>query len=544
MARRSGFVGLINQIAREQARAQREAIVNHNRQVREQERYRKQVVRNRKQFEKEQKQQYLEDRQQEVNDLNQELEERVSEFETILDRTLHVDDKIDFDSLRIKDNFKSSEPPKNLLTSSRQPQRSEYEEYPPAKKVGFFEKLFHGANGKDERILVHQKNELEKLEKAFELALNGWQIEEKARLNKLAVLKDEDERNRKAYMVKMAQRNAEVDELEKSYNEADIEAIVTYNIMVLERSQYPEDFPQEFRIAYSPESREIVIDYELPLASIIPSEVEYKFIKSKDEVQSRPRKSSEITSIYQDLIASICLRTIHEVLEADQSNHISVVSLSGFVQTVDKTTGRDIKPYLISVRITKDRFFEIDLSRIDKKACLRNLGAQVSPQPEECIPVKPIVDFNMVDRRFVEGTDVLSELDARPNLMDLNPFEFENLVGNLFTQMGLETKQTQTSRDGGVDAIAYDSRPILGGKIVIQAKRYKNTVGVGAVRDLFGTMMNEGASKGILVTTSGYGKDAFEFASNKPIEMINGGQLLYLLEHHANIRARIIIPIE
>ena len=43
--------------------------------------------------------------------------------------------------------------------------------------------------------------------------------------------------------------------------------------------------------------------------------------------------------------------------------------------------------------------------------------------------------------------------------------------------------------------VAYDPRPVLGGKVVIQAKRYKNTVGVSAVRDLFGTVHNEGASK-------------------------------------------------
>jgi hypothetical protein len=53
-------------------------------------------------------------------------------------------------------------------------------------------------------------------------------------------------------------------------------------------------------------------------------------------------------------------------------------------------------------------------------------------------------------------------------------------------KMGLDTKLTQASRDGGVDCVAYDPRPILGGKVIIQAKRYKNTVGVSAVRDLFG----------------------------------------------------------
>src|SRR5579872_3536078 len=97
--------------------------------------------------------------------------------------------------------------------------------------------------------------------------------------------------------------------------------------------------------------------------------------------------------------------------------------------------------------------------------------------------------------------------------MELTPAEFESLITNLFGKMGLETRLTQASRDGGVDCVAYDSRPIFGGKVVIQAKRYKHTVGVSAVRDLFGTLQNEGASKGILVTTSGYGKAAFDFAS-------------------------------
>jgi restriction system protein len=108
--------------------------------------------------------------------------------------------------------------------------------------------------------------------------------------------------------------------------------------------------------------------------------------------------------------------------------------------------------------------------------------------------------------------------------------------------MGLDTKLTQPSRDGGVDCIAFDSRPILGGKVVIQAKRYKNTVGVSAVRDLFGTLHNEGASKGILVTTSGYGRAAYDFANGKPIELITGSNLLFLLKEHAGVEAKIEIP--
>jgi restriction system protein len=148
----------------------------------------------------------------------------------------------------------------------------------------------------------------------------------------------------------------------------------------------------------------------------------------------------------------------------------------------------------------------------------------------------------MVDARFVEESDVLSALDERPNLMQLTPGEFESLITNLFQQMGLETRQTRPSRDGGVDCVAWDNRPVLGGKVVIQAKRYKNTVGVSAVRDLFGTVHNEGAVKGILVTTSGYGKASFEFADGKPLELLDGANLLYLLSEHAAVEARIEPP--
>jgi len=116
--------------------------------------------------------------------------------------------------------------------------------------------------------------------------------------------------------------------------------------------------------------------------------------------------------------------------------------------------------------------------------------------------------------------------------------DFEHLVRELFekefSKNGGEVKVTRASRDGGVDAIAFDPDPIRGGKIVIQAKRYTNTVGVAAVRDLYGTLLNEGATKGILVTTSDYGSDAYNFAKGKPITLLNGSNLLYLLEQHGH----------
>jgi restriction system protein len=109
------------------------------------------------------------------------------------------------------------------------------------------------------------------------------------------------------------------------------------------------------------------------------------------------------------------------------------------------------------------------------------------------------------------------------NLAAIGWEEFEHLIRELFEKEfsagGGEVKVTQASRDGGVDAIAFDPDPIRGGKIVIQAKRYTNTVDVSAVRDLYGTVMAEGATKGILVTTSGFGPDAHRFAKGEAFNL-------------------------
>jgi restriction system protein len=140
------------------------------------------------------------------------------------------------------------------------------------------------------------------------------------------------------------------------------------------------------------------------------------------------------------------------------------------------------------------------------------------------------------DARISAHYDVADTLDERMNLAEMDWEDFEHLVREMFAKEfsinGGEVKVTRASKDGGVDAIAYDPDPIRGGKIVIQAKRYSNTVGVSAVRDLFGTVVNEGANKGILVTTANYGPDAYSFAKGKPLTLLNGANLLHLLGNH------------
>jgi restriction system protein len=530
---KSSFVSTMNAIARKQAQQQRQAEAEKKRRERERVKWERDAERVKALKTKGDKEQYLEARNEETADKNDGLTECINDLQHLLEHTLSVNDTITFESLRIRNEYSPMPIPQELAIPKPAPDKQAF--ISKVKAPGFLE----NALGLKNRYL----RELQAAQEQFGAAHKAYEALERERQARLADLQAQDDASRQAFNLKALQRNQEVDELEASYKSGDISAVITYNTMVLERSEYPDGFPQQFRIAYAPDSKEIVIEYELPNLSVIPIITEYKYSKTKDTIEEKPRKPVEIKELYLDIVAAVTIRTIHEVLEANQSNLIEVVTFNGLVQAVDPATGKDVHPCLVSVRTIREKFMEINLSRIDKRVCLRNLGAQVSPQPQALQPVKPVVEFDMVDKRFVEQADVLSDLESRPNLMELTPGEFEALVSNLFGKMGLETKLTRASRDGGVDAVAFDIRPILGGKVVIQAKRYKNTVGVSAVRDLYGTMLNEGATKGIIVATSSYGPDAYNFAKDKPLELIDGGGLLYLLDQ-VGIKARIVFPEE
>ncbi|WP_052714341.1 restriction endonuclease [Paenibacillus dauci] len=527
MARKSSFMV---QMAREAARQARINEAEKKRHERERIRLLKEQQRQQIQFEKEEKMLYIESRIKETEDLNYDLKEQIYHLNIILEQSLQVNNIISFASLKSKKKFKSFSVPNEITVPTIEPEFESYSSQVKSQK--FLRKIIPVLEKRYQKAMLEAKEQ-------FENDFASYEKLERERISKLNTLKAKYEKEKSAFEMEIKNNNLEIDEFEKNYRNGESEAVIAYNNIVLERSKYPAEFPQQFRLAYLPNSKELVIDYEIPNKDIVPPVAEYKYIKTRDEISEKLRKDQEIKNIYSDVVASIALRTLYEIFDADQANNIDVIVFSGYVHSIDPATGKDIAPYLISTRVVKEVFKELDLNRVEKSVCLRNLGAQVSPRPAELQAVKPILEFNMVDKRFVDHESMLDSLQSLPNLMDLNPYEFEKLVTDLFARMGLDAKLTRSSKDGGVDCVAFDTRPIVGGKVVIQAKRYKNTVGVSSVRDLYGTMMNEGANKGILVTTKSYGPDAYEFAKDKPIELIDGGGLLYLLEQNG-IKARII----
>lgn len=155
---------------------------------------------------------------------------------------------------------------------------------------------------------------------------------------------------------------------------------------------------------------------------------------------------------------------------------------------------------------------------------------------EQVVPIEPAIRLDKEDARFVAGREVLDGMAQGQNLAAMDWQDFEHLIRELlakeYADKNAEVKITRASRDRGVDAVIFNSDPLHGGKFVVQAKRYSNVVDVAAVRELYGTVLNEGANRGILVTTSHFGRDAYEWAANKPLTLIDGPNLLALLTKH------------
>ncbi len=342
--------------------------------------------------------------------------------------------------------------------------------------------------------------------------------------------------DRAAYQEEQKQQHNEIDRQRIEYEARQPEAVMDYCERVLTSSEYPDFVPREFEFDFFVDTGILVVNSRLPAPEDLPRLAEVKYIKTTDSLSEKFLSDAQSTRLYDEAIYQITLRTIYELFQSDSVRAINSVVFNGIVTSTDRATGNEATACIVSVQAGRDAFMVINLAKVDPKACFRQLKGVGSSKLHSVTPIAPIIELQREDRRFVPSHDVIDTMNTGQNLAIMDWEDFEHLIREIFekefSSSGGEVKVTQASRDGGVDAVAFDPDPIRGGKIVIQAKRYAYTVGVSAVRDLYGTVMNEGASKGILVTTSDYGPDAYEFARGKPLSLLSGANLLHLLAKH------------
>jgi Restriction endonuclease len=288
----------------------------------------------------------------------------------------------------------------------------------------------------------------------------------------------------------------------------------------------PPNFP--WSTFYDANERLLQVNQRVPSISDI-------VVKRPDSKRAPAKKDTD--NFLRRVVPNVSLHIAHNVALNDFNDDVDTIAVNCWCRYYERTTGQLRNAFVSSLKVEKKDILKIDINKADPLDAFRALRGAYVYSTEETVPIEPQIRLDKKDDRFVEGKDVLEGMAQGQNLATMDWQEFEHLIRELLAKEfcrkeDAEVRITRASRDRGVDAVIFDPDPLHGGKYVVQAKRYNNVVDVSAVRDLWGTVHNEGAARGILVTTSRYGRDAYDFISNKPLTLIDGQNLLALLAKH------------
>lgn len=121
------------------------------------------------------------------------------------------------------------------------------------------------------------------------------------------------------------------------------------------------------------------------------------------------------------------------------------------------------------------------------------------------------------------------------SIYDLSWARFEQLIGDVFKNLGYRVAMTRLTRDNGADVLLYDDRGRI--EAIVECKRYRETrkVGIGAVHRLAGAALDWNVGRALIVASSTLTSDAKRAAaqiSNKShieLEFVEASELLSLL---------------
>lgn len=122
-------------------------------------------------------------------------------------------------------------------------------------------------------------------------------------------------------------------------------------------------------------------------------------------------------------------------------------------------------------------------------------------------------------------------MDLKRALQEMDDYDFEHFVADLWEQLGWDTEVSTQSADRGIDVVATRNSPYEE-KALIQAKRYgpNTTVGSPAIQQ-YASLKHQrhGVDKVLVVTTNGFSSQAEELAHQLNVKLVDGDDLVKLV---------------
>lgn len=162
----------------------------------------------------------------------------------------------------------------------------------------------------------------------------------------------------------------------------------------------------------------------------------------------------------------------------------------------------------------------------------------VANSPPALFGLSAIIGQTALKQRFYERLQMVSErgwpfphtlisANAGIGRLSIATALATEITAALLRKHGYEVRSTAIVGDHGIDLELQRA----GRRIVVQCKRWADTVGEPPLREFYGSMLNAGADEGIFVTTSSYSVQAREFVRGKAITLLDLQSLIELFLH-------------
>jgi HJR/Mrr/RecB family endonuclease len=175
------------------------------------------------------------------------------------------------------------------------------------------------------------------------------------------------------------------------------------------------------------------------------------------------------------------------------------------------------------IRIALSSYGENYSNYIDKLVKVINENNWTTPATIEMVRQYLDSSKRNLERRYFES-QIENRSTRVPTIEEIDLMtgeEFEIFLEHLFTKMGYSVERTRYTQDQGADLIIRK----FGEVSVVQAKRFNQLVGNGAIQEVVASIKHYKAEKGIVVTTNQFTRSAIELATSNNVNLIDRSEL-------------------
>ena len=273
--------------------------------------------------------------------MTKQVQEQRAELNNILDYTLDIDDRLDWDAQYNKNEY---------------PEFSFLDEKPiaPNRSSSGFLNFFKKNTNNSE-----YEEEIAKYEQRKKDALNQYLIE------------------KEAFEKEKREHNIEIDYLRKNFESSEKSAVEKYISIILSNSNYPSGLDMDFDVEYNKSVKTVIVSFLMPNQADLPLIDSYRFSPSNNEIVPKNMIKFEAKAFYEHTLFAICIRTMHEIYEAIYTDAINKIIFNAYLLKDDIIETDDFAEHvrcIFSISSEKDTFLKLNLKNANIEGIIMALG--------------------------------------------------------------------------------------------------------------------------------------------------------------------------